>query len=510
MTKTELGDYQTPQTFSLEVAKLLKEKYSIRPSFILEPTVGLGSFIYASLETFEGVQQVFGIDINQEYIDQVKKNLAQKKISHLLECTSIFEFDFNKILQKIPEDQDLLCLGNPPWVTNSQLSSNESQNQPIKINFRKLRGIEAITGKSNFDIAEYILLKTMAEISNKRSGWYAFLVKSIVARNLFKNYRDEFNFKTFDVYHFDAMKVFDVACDAVLMVIQLSSENSIERVNEFDFSEPYVLKKQYGFVNGRFVSDAIAYDTLKNIDGSSPIQWRQGIKHDCSKVMELTPKGNGYINGLGEDVTHLSSSPFVYPLIKSSEIKGGKLSTTKKKVIVTQTKPGDPTEKLKKDQALWEYLNSHTKYFEQRKSVIYKKAQKFAIFGIGSYSFCEYKIAVSGLYKEPHFTFVHASKPVMLDDTGYFVYTSDKKEAALLFAILSSPACTAFIKAISFSDSKRPFTKESLQRIDFYNLMVHLGYDHIKAVITKEFNEEITIEEFEKYLNKYQSPRGLI
>ena len=42
--------------------------------------------------------------------------------------------------------------------------------------------------------------------------------------------------------------------------------------------------------------------TIKNsnlqddFNGISCFEWRQGVKHDCSKVMELTNTKNGYVN----------------------------------------------------------------------------------------------------------------------------------------------------------------------------------------------------------------------
>ena len=43
------------------------------------------------------------------------------------------------------------------------------------------------------------------------------------------------------------------------------------------------------------------------------------MKHDCSRVMELRPKGDGsYENGLG-DVVELEDA-FLFPMLKSSEV----------------------------------------------------------------------------------------------------------------------------------------------------------------------------------------------
>jgi hypothetical protein len=78
---------------------------------------------------------------------------------------NIFNFDFNKIKCEINKADNLLIIGNPPWVTNSELTSMDSDNLPNKENFKGLSGLDAITGKGNFDIAEYIILKLLNEFN---------------------------------------------------------------------------------------------------------------------------------------------------------------------------------------------------------------------------------------------------------------------------------------------------------------------------------------------------------
>ena len=41
------------------------------------------------------------------------------------------------------------------------------------------------------------------------------------------------------------------------------------------------------------MSDAARYKQVREIEGASPVVWRQGIKHDCAVVMELQPENRG-------------------------------------------------------------------------------------------------------------------------------------------------------------------------------------------------------------------------
>src|SRR5690606_34050012 len=74
-----------------------------------------------------------------------------------------------------------------------------------------------------------------------------------------------------------------------------------------------------GFARGRLVADAAAYARAAFADGTSPLQWRQGIKHDAAAVMELVRGPDGYRNGLGERVD--VEPDWVYPLCKGADLQ---------------------------------------------------------------------------------------------------------------------------------------------------------------------------------------------
>lgn len=501
-TKTEFGDFQTPLSFCDVVTSLIHNKYLFNPDFILEPTLGLGHFVVSSVKEFPSIKQSYGIDINDNYISEAKKTIGGLPGYHFI-CCSAFSADYESF-NKAMGFGHLLCIGNPPWATNSELSNIESNNLPEKNNIKHSRGFDAISGKSNFDIAESILIILFSAYRKRSNTLFAFLVKGIVARNLF---RDKgtfgFNFHLFDVYHFDAKKVFGVSCDAVLMVCQFSDDKlePISFASEFDINFPHDMVKQFGFVSGTFVSDVQAFKRSESILGKSQIEWRQGVKHDCSKVMELTMTDGRLTNNLGENCDSLLCCSRLFPLVKSSEVKGGVKDNYKHYVIVTQDKAGQDTSFLKKDTQLWTYLQNHLSYFLQRKSIIYKKAPNFAIFGVGEYSFANYKIAISGFYKKPAFTYLRSSKPVMADDTCYFVGTNNLEMSYLLFAILDNKTTYDYLLSSSFPDSKRPFTKDILQTIDFYRLSILLGYQTIYLKIKQTFGFEIQKTMFSSLLD---------
>src|SRR5207249_9257440 len=149
--KVEFGDFQTPPHLARDVCELLLRR-GVRPSSILEPNCGSGSFVLACLESFPSAQTVIGVDISSSYVEALQSLLhlrplpAYARVFH----GDFYTTDWNRLLRKLADP--LLVVGNPPWVTNAGLSAIGSSNLPQKTNFQKYAGLDAITGKSNFDI----------------------------------------------------------------------------------------------------------------------------------------------------------------------------------------------------------------------------------------------------------------------------------------------------------------------------------------------------------------------
>ena len=78
---------------------------------------------------------------------------------------SFFEVDWPTTLGDLADP--ILVVGNPPWVTNSALGALGSVNLPDKSNFQNRTGLEAMTGKSNFDISEWMLIKLLDVLSGQ-------------------------------------------------------------------------------------------------------------------------------------------------------------------------------------------------------------------------------------------------------------------------------------------------------------------------------------------------------
>jgi hypothetical protein len=81
------------------------------------------------------------------------------------------------------------------------------------------------------------------------------------------------------------------------------------------------------------------------------------------------------------------------------------------------------------------------------------------------------------LYKKLEFRAVGIwqGKPIVLDDTSYFVACKSKSEAILVCDLLNSDAARAFYSAFIFWDAKRPITVAVLKLLDLFALAKDLG-----------------------------------
>jgi len=508
--RAEYGDFQTNKVLANRVARHLAKR-NISPEIVIEPTCGKGNFIIASLSNFKTVKKVLGIEIYKPYVWETKfgildfflSNPNSSKPEIIITHCSIFDFDFKSISKQFPTEK-LLIIGNPPWVTNSKLGSLNSSNLPKKSNFKNQNGLDAMTGKGNFDIAEYITLMLLNAFQTY-SGYLALLVKNSVIKNIiFDQKNKKYRVGEIEKHCIDSKKEFNVSVEAALLFCQLNSTPSFE-CNEFDF---YSLEKKlsFGWLYNKFVSNLTDYKETKDIDGVCPFEWRQGIKHDCAAIMELERVNGHFVNNQSDEIK--LEEDLVYGLLKSSDLKNTVIKSTRKHIIVTQTKVGQETSYIQHlYPETYSYLKKNISNFQARKASIYNWKPLFSIFGIGDYSFKPFKVAISGLYKTYHFTLVlpQNNKPVMLDDTCYFIGFDRIEYAVYAIILLNSKTTEAFLKSITFSDAKRVFTKDLLMRLDLLNLTKIITRTETEKQIVylnDKYSLDINLSQSDSFINE--------
>lgn len=447
MANNQWGDFQTPPQLAEAVLASLG---ACRWDRLLEPTCGVGRFLRAATGYGPELEQL-GLEVQSQY---VREALAS---GHRVLERNIFDLDLGDDLPWTTSGP-LLVIGNPPWVTSSQLGALGSINLPAKSNIRNLSGFDAMTGSSNFDIAEFIFLKLMLELQDE-APTIALLVKTQVARNVL-TYASQFSlpYSDYTMRLIDAKAWFGASVDACLFTVR-HSERPSYICEVYDSLESQRPSRSIGIVRGLLVADVDKYEHSSFADGSSPVEWRSGVKHDAAKVMELTCAA---VDELGLE------GDYVYPLLKCTDLFRDRLEPARR-MVIPQHRFGEDTAHLESDAPmLWQYLESNAEILDSRRSSIYRKQPRFAVFGLGEYTFAPYKIAISGFHKVPRFVLLgpYAGRPIVVDDASYTLSFLDALEASLCHSILTNKVTTDLIEALVFWDSKRPINKKLLQRID--------------------------------------------
>lgn len=504
--KVEFGDFQTPYWFAECICDLLVE-IGCNPSTLIEPSCGVGAFLVAGMQKFTNIEQGIGVEINADYADEARRALTVHKLSDsaIVINRDFFEVDWNSIGG---QEGITLYIGNPPWVTNSDLSRLQSNNRPQKKNSNGLTGIEAITGSSNFDISEWMILE-LIKLKHTKKVVIAMLCKTSVARKLLKRMWNESS-EPVDakLFRINSKEVFDVSVDACLLYIDTTTSKSLQNQSCERYSAPNLSTYEgtFGFRDNIIVANTSKYDRWCHLSHKSlsPYRWRSGVKHDCSSVMELNRSGSTFYNGYGEPVD--LEQNYVFPMLKSSEVaKWPLVSIGKRWMLVTQRKVGQETNSIKVlSPKTWDYLASNARYLDGRKSSIYKGKPRFSVFGVGDYTFTKWKIAISGLYKSLNFALVgpHEEKPIVLDDTCYVLACSSKDEAQIVHELLNSLPAKEFYEAHIFWDAKRPITSKLLNRLNLKMLARECGLEedleHASAGSIVQEESALQLRLFEK------------
>lgn len=503
--RREYGDFQTNPVLAKKVTAYAAAK-NPDVEFVLEPTCGKGTFILSSIKTYKNLKKIVGIEVYLPYVWETKFNILSYYLENLNDIkpeieilhANVFDYDFAEMSLRTIH-LNTLIIGNPPWVTNAELGTVNSQNLPIKSNFKGHNGFDAITGKGNFDIGEYISLLILNAFQN-HGGNFAFLIKNSVVKNIiYDQPRNKYKIGNCEMLNIDAKSEFNASVHASLFISSLnaSSENSCKEYNFYDNS----FITNFGWNNNKFVYSMDNYGDTNFIDGKFPYIWRSGVKHDCSKIMEFESFDSNYKNAIGDEFK--IEDDLVFSLLKSSDLKNKKAPAARKKTIITQKKVGQETNYIKSNFPLtYTYLNCHREKFDERKSSIYKDKPAFSIFGIGDYSFSKYKVAISGLYKSTHFTLVEPvdGKAVMVDDTCYSIGFEDYFSAEIVHCLLNSVLVQNFLKSIIFPDAKRPINKDILMRIDLLKVLEYYGFQGIR-----EHLPDLSLDEWEKFLISLQN-----
>lgn len=460
-----LGDFQTP----VELAEQVWSAVDMRGiDVIVEPTVGLGAFLKAAPPSSCRLPWL-AFDLNPAYIVAARSVASSRKLVSRLEVADAFDLGAHRIADAT-HGRVVLAIGNPPWVTSAAQGGLAHANLPAKSNRFGLRGLDAITGKANFDIAESILLAVLGALDEAVEIRLAFLIKRSVA---IKMARDLFGLPGLSDVSFasiDARKWFGASVEAGLfqLVLRPTKTTTVRCMSLADSLDADATVVVAGEVDGRFVQDVEAYSascTVEATEGTNVV-WRQGIKHDVARLLEFTRGSDGELtNGFGEAIE--LETDVLSPLFKSSDVAADR-AAGRLFPLYQHDLSGPLPDLASRWPLLATYLASHVERFRTRGSSIYRGKPDFMLFGVGQYTLAPYKVAVSGFYKVPHFSVLEMGDlggPPLVDDTCYLLPFDCVDAARAVATYLNSARVSGFLLSVADVAAKRPFTKEVLGRV---------------------------------------------
>lgn len=417
----------------------------VRPRTVLEPTCGTGAFLVAARRAWPEARLV-GRELSASYAALAREAVPDAAI----EVADFFTTDWDALAPSL--EPPVLVLGNPPWVTSATLGALGDASRPRE-RMDGVTGLDAVTGRSNFDVSEHVASRLIEALPG---ATLAMLLKVSVARRIAERHA-----VGGEVRRVDARRWFAAAVDAALVVARPGPRRWAEHA-DLRAETP---ARVWGFAEGALRPDLDAWSRTRHLEGVHAPVWRSGLKHDCARVMELTPEGGAFI-GAGEARVELEPD-LVYPLLEGGDLIAGREAS--RRVIVPQRRLGEPTDWIRGAlPSTWAYLDAHRAALDARRSRIYRGRPPFSIFGVGDYAFAPWKVAVAGLSPALAFRLVGpvGGKPAMLDDTAYYLSFDTEAEARDAHAALSSDEARAFYEARMFADAKRPVTKRLLMSLD--------------------------------------------
>ncbi len=461
--KRQFGDFQTPT----ELARVVWDNVDLTGvDLVVEPTIGLANFAKAASAGARSLPWA-AWDINPRYAEAAQAVLSNSGICGKVEVKNVFDLKSADLGNRI-DGKTVLVIGNPPWVTSAGQGGSGSPNLPRKWNRFGLRGLDAITGKANFDIAEAVLLSVAAALKNAHQIRFALLVKRSVAMKVARDFLGSAGVDRVRFTRIDAKRWFDVSVEAGLLELSITKDRassvSIELRDEFGDE----VSTMAGVAsNGAFVENLDTYEAARAVEaiGGDNFDWRQGLKHDLTKVLELRQGSDGFVNGFDEVVD--VEPDIISPLYKSSDLASG--GTPRRWIPLYQHDLSGPLPDLSfRWPKLAHYLESHAELFAARRSSIYRGKHRFMLFGVGPYTVAPYKVALSGFYKQPEFRVIGPGPngaPPVVDDTCYLLPFEDLGSAQSAAEYLNSEEVQAFLASVADLRAKRPYTKALLSRI---------------------------------------------
>ena len=486
--RRRLGEYYTPRG----VAELAVDELGVddhESETFLDPGCGSGVFLAACIDAKRDALRddhapnklveiitdtVYGIDLNPVAVKSAKLRYLLA-LAPVLEDSDVTRLELPVFLADSlgltrdddirfeGEDLDLTVdhlVGNPPWITWGNLSESvrEAWRERYidELNLLPHRGIETRLGHANDDISVPFVWVCIHRYL-AADGQASFVLKRDITKGpagrLFRT--QQVNTRPVAVRHihdFNRLRPFGDGVDVQAAVYTLAADtepafpiavdswraaSSRPSFTAAETMRKTLAREQTGVVpvDDDPASSWVREDAERRALGACEHDIRHGVKDDATDVYSVD-------RAQVEELEH----DHVYPYIDSKHVvKYGLFGHDLRIVPVRKANQDNEAELRETCPETYEYLASNRQALEDRSSAWLEQGPFYNVFGLGEYTWSEYKIVWCRLGFKPEFAVVSTvddedvgEKVVVPGDHFMFIATDDRDEAHFLCGLLNS------------------------------------------------------------------------
>jgi len=513
--RLHLGEYYTPRGVAeLSVGELNIEDHAT--DTFLDPGCGSGIFLATCIDAKRDALKkevdpeelvdvitntVYGIDLNPVAVKSAKLSyllsllpiLEEAEVDNLelpvfltdsLKLTRGDDIQFRGKALNLNVDH---LVGNPPWITWGNLSESVREAWREKyvnqLDLLPHRGVETRLGHVNDDIsvpfiwvcihhyldeggdASFVLKRDITKgpagrlLRTQQVNSRPVAVRHIHDFNRLRPFGDDVGVHS-AIYTLDAdtESEFPVQVDSWKKTSNKPSFYSVEKMREtLEHEETRMIPVEEENPSSSWVRE----DAENRALGECEHDIRHGVKDDAKDVYSID---RSQLNELEHD--------YIYPYIKSKHVvKYGLFGHSLHLVPLKKANEDNETELKNNSPKTYEYLKSNKKVLEDRSSTWLDKGPFYNLFGLGEYTWSDYKVVWCRLGFKPHFAVISTvddedlgEKMVVPGDHFMFISTDDKYEAHFLCSLLNSSIYQKSIKGIA-SKGKSSLSKTVISKL---------------------------------------------
>lgn len=510
-----LGEYYTPRG----VAELAVEELSVADvadETFLDPGCGSGAFLAVCIDrTREALAEdcspeevvetvtdtVYGIDLNPVAVKSAKLGYVLSLLPSLQSAgvesveIPVFLGDSLRLTRDDPigvADHDLTVdhlVGNPPWITWGNLPEAVRdawrERYADRLDLLPHRGPASRLGFGNDDVSLPFVWVCVHHYL-REGGDASFVLKRDVTKGpagklLRSQSLDGRSLAVRFVHDFGDLRPFGEQVDAGSAIYTLSADEEPEfpipaaawrhgsEGEGPDFSTAGGMRRTLdrestGFVpvDGDDPSSAwIRRDAERQALGECDHEIRHGLKDDAKEVFALD---RSQLSDLEPDL--------VYPYLKSKHVVKYGLFDHDLHLVPMEKAGQDNEDELRtRYPRTYEYLDAHRDRLADRASSWLERGPFYNVFGLGDYTWADYKVVWCRLGFKPHFAVVSTvtdpdlgEKQVVPGDHFMFVSTDDRHEAHFLTALLNSASYQRSLRDLA-SEGKASLSKTVVSKL---------------------------------------------